>query len=106
MKITNSDCTFPDEHPKTKGEERAINTMADIKCAACGMLWEPDEDALESIRIRGICQVPETVVTCPSCKKRSAICPRGGNDVSTDEEKGAVAISAPKKGFVIAALDE
>jgi hypothetical protein len=95
-----------DDVPETKKGDYPFEFPA--TCPYCQIHWRFSSRASESLSIRlNMCVVPETVVICPNCRKKSMICPKG--KATSEDVKGAaggtLGISFKREGAVLRKVD-
>ena len=69
-------------------------------CVACKTKLDFTPDAAEVIAIRRICEVSQTIITCPFCSVRMVVFPAGGVPVEPSETE--VVVGPPALGWRIA----
>ena len=75
---------------------------ADVLCVACSAKLDFTDLALECIAFQRMCEVQQSVVTCPACSARMAIFAVGDMPVQSSPE--VVIVGPPSEGFRIALL--
>lgn len=94
--------TTHDDVPDAQEEEFPFEFPA--TCPYCKARWRFSENALEHLSIRlNMCTVPETVVICPECRKKSMIAPKG--KVDSKEVGDGSGISFRREGAVLKKID-
>lgn len=103
--VTEENLITPDSHddvPAAQEEEFPFEFPA--TCPYCKARWRFSENALEHLSIRlNMCTVPETVVICPGCRKKSMIAPKG--KVDSKEVGDGAGISFKREGAVLRKID-
>lgn len=91
-----------DDVPDAQEEEFPFEFPA--TCPYCKARWRFSENALEHLSIRlNMCTVPETVVICPGCRKKSMIAPKG--KIDSKEVGDGAGISFKREGAVLRKID-
>jgi len=103
--VTEENLVMPDtadDVPDAKDEEFPFTFPA--TCPYCGARWRFSEQACEHFSIRlNMCTVPETVVICPSCRKRSLITPKG--KVKHEDVGDGAGIAFSREGACLKKVD-
>lgn len=101
--VTDENLVLPesaDDVPEPKGDELPFEFPA--TCPYCGAFWRFSDSATETFSIRlNMCSVPQTVVICPGCRKRSMIVPKG--KIKVDENN--VRIGFAREGCALTKVD-
>lgn len=70
------------------------------KCLGCGVEIRFDDQAMETITFRRMCEDRQTIFSCPACHCRHAIFAEG--EVAFSTEPDCVTVHAPEGGYALA----
>lgn len=70
------------------------------KCLGCGEVIRFNEDAMETITFRRMCEDRQTIFRCPACQCRHAIFAEG--EVGTTSTPECLTVHPPEGGYVLA----
>ena len=74
------------------------------RCLGCNVEIRFDDQAIETITFRRMCENRQTVFSCPVCRCRHAIFAEGEVPVSSTPD--CVTVHAPKDGYFLAKASE